>query len=67
MSIITSRLDTRSEAFRDNAGRTGGLVEELRAKGFDLRLAFEDDPRNASGANQARLADIMRLTAVADD
>lgn len=28
---------------------------------------FEDDPRNASGANQARLADIMRLTAVADD
>src|SRR3546814_9851482 len=32
MSVIASRLDTRSDAFRANAERTSGLVEELRAK-----------------------------------
>src|SRR3546814_15357922 len=32
MSVIASRLDTRSDAFRANADRTSGLVEELRAK-----------------------------------
>src|SRR3546814_16087478 len=32
MSGIASRLDTRSDAFRANAERNSGLVEELRAK-----------------------------------
>ncbi len=32
MSVIDSRIDTRSEAFRANAERTRGLVDDLRAK-----------------------------------
>ena len=32
MSVIDSRIDTRSEAFRANAARTLGLVDDLRAK-----------------------------------
>jgi len=32
MSVIVSRLDTRSDAYRANAERTRGLVEELRDK-----------------------------------
>ena len=36
MALMPSASDTVQEI----------SVEELRAKGFDLRVAFEDDPRN---------------------
>ncbi|MSP83998.1 MAG: methylcrotonoyl-CoA carboxylase [Alphaproteobacteria bacterium] len=45
MPVLTTVLDPRSDAFRANASRMGGLVEDLRAKVAAVALGGDSDSR----------------------
>src|SRR3546814_4570727 len=45
MSALTSQLDTRSAAFRDNAAQMQALVDDLKAKVLQIKQGGGDKAR----------------------